>query len=53
LTIAIRSNGPVFGGPIVERTWAKLPGFKMLSNWLGDILPPNLVLVWYFVLKNS
>jgi hypothetical protein len=29
-----------------------LPGFKIISNKLGDILPAKLALVWYFVLKN-
>ena len=46
-------SGPVFGGPIVERTWARMPGFKTISNWLGDILPKKMALVWYFVLKNN
>jgi len=45
LAIVARENGPVFGGPIIERTFAKLPGFKTISNKLGDILPAKLVLV--------
>ncbi len=53
LRVIARKNGPVFGGPITERTFAKIPGFKSFSNSLADILPPFCVLVWYFVLKNK
>jgi hypothetical protein len=45
LAIVARKNGPVVGGPIVERTFARLPGFKIISNKLGDILPAKLALV--------
>lgn len=46
-------GGPVFGGPFNERTLSKVFGFKNLSNMLGDFVPPNLNLSWYFVLKNK
>ena len=39
LQIVARQNGPVFGGPITERSFSKLPGFKYFSNKLADLLP--------------
>jgi len=47
-----QENGPVFGGPIIERTLARIPGFKVFSNLIGDKVSPRLALVWYFVLKK-
>ncbi len=52
LKVVGSKNGPVFGGPIIERTFARLPLFKKTSNTLGDILPSKMALVWYFVLKK-
>jgi ubiquinone biosynthesis O-methyltransferase len=45
LAVATMQNGPIFGGPITERTLAKIPGFKNISNCLGNIVPGKMALV--------
>jgi len=45
LAISAIQNGPVFGGPITERTFAKLPFFKKFSNNLANLLPHYCSLV--------